>query len=42
MVREATNKDLNEILKLYLYLHEDSIPELDAHLEQTWEWMINK
>ena len=40
MVREASNKDLDEILKLYLYLHEDSIPELDAHLEQTWERII--
>ena len=40
MVREAKQKDLDEILKLYLYLHEDSIPELDAHLEQTWERII--
>ena len=40
MIREATNKDLNEILELYLYLHEDSIPKSDTHLEQTWEQII--
>lgn len=40
MLREATNKDLNEILELYLYLHEDSIPKSDTHLEQTWEQII--
>ena len=28
MVREAEKRDLNAILELYLYLHEDSIPEL--------------
>ena len=41
MVREARNEDLDAILKLYLYLNEDSTPELDAHLEKTWNLIIN-
>ena len=40
MVREAEPKDLSEILELYLYLHEDGIPESDTYLEQTWEQII--
>ena len=40
MVREAENKDLNGLLELYLHLHENSIPESDAHLEQPWEQII--
>ena len=40
MVREASNKDLNEILKLYLYLHEESLPEKDEHLKDTWMQII--
>lgn len=28
MVREAKKEDLGEILELYLYLHDKSIPEL--------------
>ena len=27
MIREANKNDLDEILQLYLYLHEKSIPE---------------
>ena len=41
MVREAEKRDLNAILELYLYLHEDSIPETDMHLEETWEQIIS-
>ena len=41
MVREAEKRDLNAILELYLYLHEDSIPETDMHLKQTWEQIIS-
>ena len=37
MVREAGKEDLDALLKLYLFLHEDSIPELNAHLEKTWD-----
>ena len=40
MVREARKEDLDELLLLYLFLHEDSIPELNAHLEKTWNQII--
>ena len=40
MVREAVKNDLDELLKLYLYLHEDSIPKHDSHLEKTWEQIM--
>lgn len=32
MVREAAKNDLNSLLELYLYLHEESIPETDKRL----------
>ena len=32
MVREAEQSDLYAILELYLFLHEDSIPEKDEYL----------
>lgn len=37
MVREANENDLQEILELYLYLHEESIPEQSGHLTDTWQ-----
>ena len=40
MVREAKKEDLDELLKLYLFLHEDSIPVQDKHLEDTWDQII--
>ncbi len=40
MIREARKEDLDALLKLYLFLHEDSIPELNAHLEKTWNQII--
>ena len=40
MVREAKHEDLNAILELYLFLHEDSIPEKDEHLRKTWMHII--
>ncbi|MCH5267191.1 MAG: GNAT family N-acetyltransferase [Lachnospiraceae bacterium] len=40
MVREARQEDLNGVLELYLYLHEDSIPELSGHLTDTWNQII--
>ena len=40
MIREAKREDLAELLELYLYLHEDSIPEMNSHLEETWERII--
>jgi len=41
MVREANKNDLDAILELYLYLHEDSIPEHDEHLAETWDQIID-
>ena len=40
MVREAESKDLEEILKLYLDLHEDTIPEQSDHLSVVWKMII--
>ncbi len=40
MVREVVKEDLDALLDLYLFLHEDSIPEHDRHLEKTWEQII--
>ena len=40
MIREAGKDDLDALLKLYLFLHEDSIPEQNAHLEKTWNQII--
>ena len=41
MIREANRDDLNALLELYLYLHEDSIPDESEHLSRTWEQIIN-
>lgn len=41
IVREVNTNDLNEILQLYLYLHEKSIPEDTEHLRNTWESIIS-
>ena len=40
MVREAKQEDLKEILELYLYLHEKSVPELSEYLMSTWDQII--
>ena len=40
MIREAKREDLAELLELYLYLHEDSIPEMNSHLEKVWEQIL--
>lgn len=40
MIREANKNDLNALLELYLYLHEDSIPNQDEHLEKTWKQIM--
>ena len=31
---------VREILKLYLDLHEDTVPEMTEHLKTTWETII--
>ena len=41
MIREANINDQEEILQLYLYLHEESVPEQNEHLTDTWEQIIN-
>jgi len=40
MVREALESELQELLNLYLNLHESSVPEMTAHLEKTWNSII--
>lgn len=40
MVREATKRDLDSLLELYLYLHEESIPRKDNYLSEMWEQII--
>ncbi len=41
MVREAKREDLGEILKLYLYLHEESVPEPSEYLSAVWEQIVS-
>ena len=40
MVREVKKEELNELLALYLHLHEKSIPEMSEHLDQTWNTIL--
>lgn len=40
MVREITESELGSLLELYLFLHEDSIPEKGAHLRRTWAQIL--
>lgn len=41
MIREANKNDLDEILHLYLYLHETNIPEDSEQLRNTWNNIVN-
>lgn len=41
MIREVTSEDLNELLELYLFLHEEGLPEDNEHLRNTWSQIIN-
>ena len=41
MIREANRNDLNQILELYLYLHEKEIPDDNAHLKNTWTQIMD-
>jgi GNAT superfamily N-acetyltransferase len=36
----SRKEDLDSLLELYLFLHEDSIPEHDKHLAETWEQIL--
>lgn len=40
MIREACENDLDELLQLYLFLHEKDIPEYTQHLKNTWDAII--
>ena len=40
MVREIKENELNELLQLYLFLHEETVPEMTEHLKNTWDTII--
>ncbi len=40
MVREALREDLQQVLELYLCLHEEAIPQESEHLTHTWEQIV--
>lgn len=40
MVREARSEDLQEILELYLCLHEETVPEQSDRLLNTWREIL--
>ena len=40
-VREIKENELNELLELYIHLHETDIPEQSKTLADTWETIIN-
>ena len=40
MVREVKETELNELLELYLFLHETSVPEMTEHLKSTWDTVM--
>lgn len=40
MVREIYENELKELLELYLYLHEKSVPAMTEHLNNTWKTIM--
>lgn len=40
MVREIDINELEELLELYLHLHEESVPEITENLQKTWNTII--
>lgn len=40
LVREVTEKDLPQLLELYLFLHETEIPAFDEHLLGMWKQIL--
>lgn len=40
MVREVEENELNELLELYLFLHEKFLPEMTEHLRNTWRTIM--
>ncbi|MBQ8196397.1 MAG: GNAT family N-acetyltransferase [Oscillospiraceae bacterium] len=41
MIREITKQDLNGLLELYTYLHDNPIPEMSSELTAIWERIIS-
>ncbi len=41
MIREAKTEDLKSLLELYLYLHEETIPEDTEKLQAVWMKILN-
>lgn len=41
IVREAKESELKDILQLYLFLHETSVPEESEQLKKTWNDIVN-
>ena len=41
MVREIKDTELDDLLELYLHLHEESIPEMSDGLKSTWDAIQN-
>ena len=41
MVREIRENELHELLELYLFLHEESVPEITEYLMNTWKDIIS-
>jgi GNAT superfamily N-acetyltransferase len=41
IVREINATELNELLELYIHLHETGVPEDSETLKDTWETIIN-
>ncbi len=41
MVREVYENELEQLLELYLYLHEKSVPEMTEHLKNTWDTIMS-
>ncbi|MBQ9518018.1 MAG: GNAT family N-acetyltransferase [Eubacterium sp.] len=41
MVREIKENELNELLELYIHLHETGVPEDSETLKDTWATIIN-
>ena len=40
MVREIKETGLQELLELYLHLHEESVPKMTEHLKDTWNTIM--
>lgn len=40
MVREINENELQDLLELYLHLHEKSLPEMTEHLKKTWDTIM--